>query len=121
MISTTAAVVNNLVVEITLLLCGLALGVLVCAWLAERFDVPAPFLLILVGIGASYIPGVPTVELTEHVVLFGLLPPLLYAAAQQTSLVDFNANRRPILLLSIGLVVSPRPASGSSPTCCCRV
>ena len=37
--------------------------------------------------------------------LLGLLPPLLYAAAMQTSLVDFNANRRPILLLSVGLVV----------------
>ncbi len=37
--------------------------------------------------------------------LFGLLPPLLYATAMQTSLVDFNANRRPILLLSVGLVV----------------
>ena len=44
------------------------------------------------------------VELSEEVVLFGLLPPLLYAAAQGTSLVDFNANRRPILLLSVGLV-----------------
>ena len=38
-------------------------------------------------------------------VLLGLLPPLLYAAAIQTSLVDFNANRRAILLLSVGLVV----------------
>ncbi len=36
--------------------------------------------------------------------LVGLLPPLLYSAALQTSLVDFNANRRSILLLSIGLV-----------------
>ncbi|MET1058647.1 MAG: cation:proton antiporter, partial [Nocardioides sp.] len=31
--------------------------------------------------------------------------PLLYAAALQTSLVDFNANRRAILLLSVGLVL----------------
>ena len=54
---------------------------------------------------ASYVPWVPEVELSEDVVLFGLLPPLLYAAAQGTSLVDFNANRRPILLLSVGLVV----------------
>ncbi len=38
-------------------------------------------------------------------VLLGLLPPLLYAAAIQTSLVDFNANRRSILLLSVGLIV----------------
>jgi monovalent cation/hydrogen antiporter len=92
-------------VEITVLLCGLAVGVLVCTWLSERIDVPAPFLLIAAGIAASYVPGVPEVELTEHVVLYGLLPPLLYAAAQSTSLVDFNANRRPILLLSVGLVL----------------
>nr|WP_254185755.1 Na+/H+ antiporter [Nocardioides panacis] len=49
-------------------------------------------------------PFVPEVHLTSEVVLVGLLPPLLYAAALQTSLVDFNANRRAILLLSIGLV-----------------
>ena len=40
------------------------------------------------------------------VVLVGLLPPLLYSASLNTSLVDFNANRRPILLLSVGLVVA---------------
>ena len=90
--------------EITAILCGLAVGVLVCTWLAERLDIPAPFLLILVGIAASYAPGVPEVKLTQDVVLFGLLPPLLYAAAQGTSLVDFKANRRAILLLSVGLV-----------------
>ena len=90
--------------EITLLLLGLAVGVLVCSAVANRIDVPAPFLLVVVGVAASYFPGVPEVELSEDVVLFGLLPPLLYAAAQGTSLVDFNANRRPILLLSVGLV-----------------
>jgi CPA1 family monovalent cation:H+ antiporter len=47
---------------------------------------------------------VPTVQLHPEVVLVGLLPPLLYSAAISTSLVDFNANRRSILLLSIGLV-----------------
>jgi CPA1 family monovalent cation:H+ antiporter len=91
-------------VEITAVLCGLAVGVLVCTWVAEKLDIPAPFLLILVGIAASYFPGMPDVELSEDVVLFGLLPPLLYAAAQGTSLVDFKANRRAILLLSVGLV-----------------
>ena len=91
-------------VEITLLLCGLAVAVLVCAWLAERLDVPAPFLLVAVGVLASFAPSMPEVELSEEVVLFGLLPPLLYAAAQGTSLVDFRANSRAILLLSVGLV-----------------
>ena len=87
--------------EVTLLLCGLALGVLVGSWVAGRLDVPPPFLLVAAGIAASYVPGVPEIELTEDVVLFGLLPPLLYAAAQSTSLVDFNKNRRPIRLLSV--------------------
>jgi Na+/H+ antiporter len=92
-------------VEIAFLLVAMAAGVLAGTALAGRLGVPAPLLLIAAGIGVSYMPGVPELQLHPSVVLFGLLPPLLYAAALQTSLVDFNANRRPILLLSVGLVV----------------
>ncbi len=91
--------------ETGFLLVALAVAVLTGTAIAGRFDVPAPLLLIAAGIGASYAPGVPEVHLHHDVVLLGLLPPLLYAAALQTSLVDFHANRRPILLLSVGLVV----------------
>ncbi|WP_151083575.1 Na+/H+ antiporter [Nocardioides cynanchi] len=91
--------------EIAFELVALALVVLAVSALAARFDAPAPLLLIVVGVAASYLPFVPTVHLTSDVVLLGLLPPLLYSAAIQTSLVDFNANRRSILLLSVGLVV----------------
>ena len=73
--------------------------------LARRADVPAPILLVAVGAIASQLPFVPEVRLTAEVVLVGLLPPLLYSAALQTSLVDFAAHRRSILSLSIGLVV----------------
>ncbi len=83
----------------------MAVSVLAFTALASRLDFPAPLLLIAVGVAASYVPGVPEIHLEPEVVLFGLLPPLLYAAAIQTSLVDFNANRRAILLLSVGLVV----------------
>jgi len=92
-------------VDVALLLCGLAVGVLVVTEVARRLDVPAPFLLIAVGVAASYVPQVPQVYLDHDVVLLGLLPPLLYAAAQQTSLVDFRANWRPIMMLSVGLVL----------------
>jgi monovalent cation/hydrogen antiporter len=92
-------------VEVAFLLVLLAVTVLAGTTLAERVGFPAPLALIVIGVLASYVPGVPTVHLTADVVLLGLLPPLLYAAAIQTSLVDFNANRRPILLLSVGLVV----------------
>jgi CPA1 family monovalent cation:H+ antiporter len=92
-------------VEIAFLLVALAVSVLAGTAVAERLGFPAPLGLVVLGVVASYLPGVPTVHLTADVVLLGLLPPLLYAAAIQTSLVDFNANRRPILLLSVGLVV----------------
>ena len=91
--------------HIALSLVALAVAVLTVTALAERVDVPAPLLLIVGGVAASYVPGVPVVQLGAEVVLLGLLPPLLYASAIQTSLVDFNANRRSILLLSVGLVV----------------
>jgi Na+/H+ antiporter len=73
--------------------------------LCRRFNRASPLVLIAVGIVASYLPYIPEVQLTSDVVLLGLLPPLLYSAALNTSLVDFRANRRPILLLSVGLVV----------------
>ncbi len=91
--------------EIAVLFVALAVSVLFFTALAARLDFPAPLLLIAVGVVASYVPGVPELHLEPEVVLVGLLPPLLYAAAIQTSLVDFNANRRAILLLSVGLVV----------------
>jgi CPA1 family monovalent cation:H+ antiporter len=92
-------------VEIAFELVALAVVVLAGTALADRVRFPAPLGLIVVGIVASYVPGVPTVHLSSDVVLLGLLPPLLYSAAIGTSLVDFNANRRPILLLSVGLVL----------------
>jgi CPA1 family monovalent cation:H+ antiporter len=75
------------------------------AALADRLDVPAPLLLIAVGVAGTFLPFVPEIRLEAELVLLGFLPPLLYAAALQTSLVDFNANRRVILLLSVGLVL----------------
>ncbi len=87
------------------LLVGITVAVVAVAGVSSKLDLPAPLMLILVGVAGSYLPFIPDVQLEPEVVLFGLLPPLLYAAALQTSLVDFNANRRPILLLSVGLVV----------------
>ena len=60
---------------------------------------------MIVGLIASYLPFIPEVELNEELVLVGLLPPILYATAIRTSLIDFRSNRRPIGLLSVGLVL----------------
>ena len=73
--------------------------------LSRRVGWSAPVVLVVVGAVASFIPGVPQVALEPEVVLYGLLPPLLFAAAIQTSIVDVRARRDGILLLSVGLVV----------------
>ncbi|MBS41740.1 MAG: Na+/H+ antiporter [Nocardioides sp.] len=91
--------------EIAVLLVGLAVSVLAVTAVSERYGAPAPLVLVVAGALASFVPAVPEVELDAEVVLLGLLPPLLYSASLTTSLVDFNANRRPILLLSVGLVL----------------
>jgi CPA1 family monovalent cation:H+ antiporter len=79
---------------------------------ARRVAFSEPLALVLVGVGLSFVPHFPDIVLTPNLVLVGLLPPLLYAAAIRTSLVDFRANRRPILLLSVGLVAFSTVAVG---------
>ncbi|MGO4600142.1 Na+/H+ antiporter [Terrabacter sp. 2RAF25] len=91
--------------EIAIGLLAIAATVLGGAWLADRLELPAPLVLIVVGIAGSYLPFVPEVALSPEIVLLGILPPLLYAAAIQTSLVDFRNNRATILGLSVGLVL----------------
>jgi CPA1 family monovalent cation:H+ antiporter len=73
--------------------------------LSRRVGWSAPVVLVVVGAIASFIPGVPHIEIEPELVLYGLLPPLLFAAAIQTSFVDVRARRDGILLLSVGLVI----------------
>ncbi|MFL6152686.1 MAG: cation:proton antiporter [Ornithinibacter sp.] len=67
--------------------------------------VPTPIALLVVGAVLSFVPGIPEVRLSSELVLYGLLPPLLYAAALSTSLLDVRAHRGAILSLSVGLVL----------------
>jgi CPA1 family monovalent cation:H+ antiporter len=91
-------------VTLVVTLVSLVAAVLATTAACRRLDLSSPLMLIVVGVVGSYLPFIPDLHLRPDVVLLGLLPPLLYAASIQTSLVDFNANRRSILLLSVGLV-----------------
>jgi len=64
----------------------------------------APIVLILVGAVASFVPGVPHLGLDPELVLYGVIPPLLFAAAIRTSFRDVRARNDSILALSVGLV-----------------
>ena len=89
---------------ITLVLALLAATV-VCSSLATRLRVPYAIVLVLAGALLSLLPGLPAVELNPDLILFLFLPPLVYSSAWQISWREFRASLRPILLLSIGLVL----------------
>ena len=91
--------------ESALQVLALVVTVAVVAGVSRRLGWLPPLVLFVVGVGASFVPGVPTFELDPELVLVGLLPPLLYAAAIRTSLVDFASTKEALLLLSVVLVV----------------
>ncbi len=83
----------------------LVAGSAVVAAAARRTPVPAPLLLVAVGLVVSYVPGVPDYTLDPDVVLPLLLPPLLYTSATDSSYLDLRAQVRPVALLSVGYVL----------------
>jgi CPA1 family monovalent cation:H+ antiporter len=99
-------------VHVALTILALVAVVGFVAGCARRMGWSEPLALVVVGTGISFIPHFLDITLSPNLVLFGLLPPLLYGAAIRTSLVDFRANRRAILLLSIGLVAFTTVAVG---------
>ncbi|MCT1602059.1 cation:proton antiporter [Kocuria sp. p3-SID1433] len=66
---------------------------------------PAPMVLIALGVIGSLLPFVPVVELGPELVLVGLLPPMLQSSALQTSIIDIRANLTSVILLSVTTVV----------------
>jgi len=71
----------------------------------RRLKIPYPIALVIAGLGISLIPGIPAIRIDPDIIFLVFLPPLLYAAAWFTSVHDFKANLRPILLLAVGLVL----------------
>jgi monovalent cation/hydrogen antiporter len=72
---------------------------------SKRLGVAAPIILVVVGLGLSYLPGAPAFEIPSEWVLDGLLPPILYAAAISVPVVDFRRNLGTITSLSVVLVI----------------
>ena len=83
------------------------------ASIAPRLGVAAPILLVLLGIAASYVPGVPTFELDPHLILTVVLPPILYSAAVNVPLMDFRRNFKAITWLSVALVIITAVLTGA--------
>lgn len=87
-------------VVLALLVAIVALGLL-----AQRLGLPAPALFVLGGLAIALVPGLPRLAFEPHLVFVIFVPPLLYRASLLASWRDLQANFRPIMLLSVGLVV----------------
>jgi CPA1 family monovalent cation:H+ antiporter len=73
---------------------------------AERRDIQPPLLLVVIGLAASYIPGLDRLELEPHIILSVLLPPLLYSAAREFSFESFRRRLGTISNLGVLLVLA---------------
>src|SRR4051812_33208881 len=83
----------------------LVLGLVVLTPVADRIGVPQPVLLTIYGLGLGGLPFVPAPDVPPDLILPLVLPPLLFAATQNTSLRELRAAARPILGLAVGLTV----------------
>jgi CPA1 family monovalent cation:H+ antiporter len=86
-----------------------ALATVVAAF-AGRLRVPAPSLLVAVGVAVGLLPGAPAVHVPPAVVSLVVLPPLLYAASEELSWRDLRAVWRPVAVLAVGLVLASAAA-----------
>ncbi|RLI76638.1 Na+/H+ antiporter [Archaeoglobales archaeon] len=86
---------------IVLLLISCAVGVLV-----KYIRFPYTIALVLVGLFVGLTKLLPEIKLTEELVFFLILPPLLFEGAINTELENFKNNFKPILALAtLGVLI----------------
>lgn len=64
---------------------GLIAVILLLIMLANKIKVAYPVLLVVAGLGISFIPGIPTLHIDAELIFIIFLPPLLYEASWSIS------------------------------------
>lgn len=79
----------------------------IVAMVTRRFKIPYTVGLVVVGIGLTLFPAIPTIDLTKELIFSVLLPPLIFEAAL---FLPWHALRKvmplTILVATLGLVLS---------------
>jgi CPA1 family monovalent cation:H+ antiporter len=92
--------------ETTIVVLAAALLVVAAAaGFGPRIRIPAPLILVAVGIGVSALPIARGFHLDPQLVLLGILPPLLYASSVSMPAMDLRREFGAVSLLSVVLVV----------------
>ena len=74
-------------------------------FLANRTGLPTAALLTVAGLVYAVLPG-PNLKLDPHAILTFVIPPLIYSAALNSSLLAIRKNLGAVISLSIGLVLA---------------
>ena len=69
---------------------ALLVGIVVLTPVADRIRVPQPVLLTVFGLLLALIPGLSLLEIEPNHILPMVLPPLLFAATQRTTIREFT-------------------------------
>jgi Na+/H+ antiporter len=98
-------ILEIMIQEHLLLIISLLLGIAMLTMVSNKLKISYPILLVVSGLLISLVPGIPLIRLEPDLVFLIFLPPILYAAAWNTSWHDFWKSKRPISLLAFGLVI----------------
>lgn len=79
--------------------------IVAASYFSSRLGLATPIILVIVGLGASLIPGMPPIAPAPELILAVVLPPLLYSAAVNMPVMDFRRDIRTIGALSVLLVL----------------
>src|SRR3954471_17127377 len=91
--------------EILLFVLAATVVVVATRWVARKTGLPSAALLTIIGIVYSLLPG-PNIELKPDLILTFVIPPLLYSAALDSSLLDIRHHMRTVISLSVLLVLA---------------
>ncbi|MFF4642533.1 Na+/H+ antiporter [Streptomyces sp. NPDC001389] len=79
---------------------------------ARRWRIPAPSLLVVAGLAVALLPGAPQIHVTPELIGLVVLPPLLYASAEEMSWRELRAVWKPVSVLAVGLVLASAAVVG---------
>jgi len=89
-----------------------AMVVIAVTAVAPRTGVSASLLLVVLGVGISFLPFVPAVIIPPELILIAVLPPLLYSGSALLPTMDLRRDMRAVGGLSVLLVVVTALALG---------
>ncbi|WP_226584598.1 cation:proton antiporter [Halobacillus litoralis] len=85
----------------------LLIGYLIFTIDKKQANLPVPMILVFIGIGLSFVPFFSSVHVTEYLIYYVFLPPLLFVSAYRFPPEHFKKNSNLIIFLStVGIILT---------------